>query len=148
MTHDTRHRQPPAALRTARTCYDHLAGEFGVAVLAALVEQGAFEPAAGVARPAALTPGADRHPLVLGPAARPVFGRLGVDLDGLLARPASARPLLRFCVDWTEHRYHLAGALGAAVLAAAVSAGWVVRRPGSRAVDVTDAGRRVFSGDV
>ncbi|MGH3562766.1 MAG: hypothetical protein ACRDTN_13470 [Mycobacterium sp.] len=124
-----------AALRRARTCYDHLAGRLGVAVLTALVEQGAL------VRPAAPE---HTHAYLLGPEAAPVFGRLGVDLDALLTRPATARPLLRFCVDWSEHRHHLAGALGAAVLARAETARWVVRRPTGRAVDVTDAGRRAF----
>jgi hypothetical protein len=47
-------------------------------------------------------------------------------------------------VDWSEQRYHLAGALGAAVLDRALQAGWVVRRPNGRAVDVTDAGQRAL----
>ncbi|HET9874937.1 MAG TPA: transcriptional regulator, partial [Mycobacterium sp.] len=117
------------------------AGRLGVLILDGLLRQGALvEPQS----PDRLTTPAPTAPYVLGPPATAVFGRLGVDLDALLTRPRSARPLLRFCVDWTEQRYHLAGALGAAVLVRAEAARWVVRRPGSRAVEVTDAGRRAF----
>ncbi len=132
-----------ATLRRARTCYDHLAGRFGVAVLASLIEQGALVRTDGGTGVAPGT-GDGNHTYALGPAAAAVFGRLGVDLDGLLARPRSTRPLVRCCVDWTEQRYHLAGALGAAVLARAETAHWVSRRSGTRSIDVTDAGRRAF----
>jgi hypothetical protein len=108
-----------AAMRRARTCYDHLADRLAAAVRS--------------------------HPHELGPAADVVFGRLGVDLSPLLERAASARPLLRFCVDWSEQRHHLAGALGAAVLARTDGAGWVVRRPDGRALEVTERGRRALS---
>jgi DNA-binding transcriptional ArsR family regulator len=138
-----------AAMRRARTCYDHLAGRWGVALLAGLVDAGALMRSDGRAdtarRPADRLAAAVRdHPYELGPQADRVFGRLGVDLDALRARPASGRPLLRFCVDWSEQRHHLAGALGAAVLGRAEEAGWVIRRPRGRAVDVTDAGRQVL----
>ncbi|HET6876752.1 MAG TPA: helix-turn-helix transcriptional regulator [Jatrophihabitans sp.] len=138
-----------AALRRARTCYDHLAGRWGVALLDGLLDTGALVRADG--RPDTGRRAGDRlsapvreHPYELGPAAGEVFARLGVDLAALRARPASARPLLRFCVDWSEQRHHLAGALGAAVLTRAESAGWLARRAGVRAVDVTDEGRRAL----
>ena len=138
-----------AAMRDARTCYDHLAGRAGVAVLHGLLRGGALvrtDGRAGVERSPAdrLAAPVRTNPYALGPHAEPVFARLGVDLDALVARPASARPLLKFCVDWSEQRHHLAGALGAAVLAHAESAGWIARRPGGRAVEVTDAGRRAL----
>jgi DNA-binding transcriptional ArsR family regulator len=139
-----------AALRRARTCYDHLAGRLGVAVTAALLERGALVRQDGVGDTARaaddrLAAPVRAHPYVLGAAAGDVFGALGVDLDRLLDRPRSARPLLRFCVDWSEQRHHLAGALGAAVFEAVEAAGWVVPRRGGRAVEVTDAGRRGFA---
>jgi hypothetical protein len=86
------------------------------------------------------------HPYELGPAAEAVFAELGVDLPALLERPRAARPLLRFCVDWSEQRHHLAGALGAALLTSAESAGWVARRPSGRAVDLTPAGADALAG--
>ena len=111
------------ALRRARTCYDHLAGRLGVEITAALVDRQALVRTDG--RPGTLRGAGDRlaapvreHPYDLGPAAAAVFGGLGVHLDELLARPRTARPLLKFCVDWSEQRHHLAGALGAARLAA------------------------------
>lgn len=139
-----------AAMRRARTCYDHLAGRFGVAVTAALLERGALvrrDGAAGTGRGRRdrLAAPVRSHPYALGPRADEVFGALGVDLSGLRDRPRSARPLLRFCLDWSEQRHHLAGALGAAVLDRAEDAGWVARRRGGRAVDVTAAGAQAFA---
>ncbi|WP_033262574.1 ArsR/SmtB family transcription factor [Amycolatopsis vancoresmycina] len=115
------------ALRTARTCYDHLAGRLGVAVTSALLARGALAGAPDTRR----RPG-DRisaplreHPYTLGPAAAEVFGSLGVDLEAVAVE---RRPLLKFCLDWSEQRHHLAGALGAAVAARFTEAGWVRRR--------------------
>jgi DNA-binding transcriptional ArsR family regulator len=138
-----------AAQRRARTCYDHLAGQWGVALLTGLVDSGALRGCDDRAdtgrRPAdRLAAPVRDHPYELGPHADRLFGRLGVDLDGLLSRPASARPLLKFCVDWSEQRHHLAGALGAALLTRTEEAGWLVRRRSGRAVDVTEGGRRAL----
>jgi DNA-binding transcriptional ArsR family regulator len=134
-----------AALRRARTCYDHLAGRLGVAVTESLIAHGALvrtdgrdgnERAEGdrLASPVSV------HPYRLGPSAEPVFGRLGVDLDAVTAR-SNRRPVLRFCVDWSEQRHHLAGALGAAVLTGLHDAGWVRSLPAPRAVELTESGR-------
>jgi DNA-binding transcriptional ArsR family regulator len=138
-----------AAMRRARTCYDHLAGQFGVALMGALLDAGALvrtDGRAGSVRGAAdrLAAPVRSHPYALGGAASSVLAGIGVDLEALLGRPAAARPLLRFCVDWSEQRHHLAGALGAAILARAEAADWVRRRPGGRAVEVTEAGRHAF----
>lgn len=134
-----------AAMRQARTCYDHLAGRYGVAVTAALVERGVLvrtDGADGTRRSSVdrLAAPARSQPCELGTDAAAVLHELGVDLEPLLARPRSARPLLRFCVDWSEQQYHLAGALGAAVLGRAVQAGLLAPRPGGRTVRVTDEG--------
>jgi DNA-binding transcriptional ArsR family regulator len=108
------------AQRAARSCYDHLAGELGVALADRLCDLGALDrPTLGLA---------DQAP----------FAALGIDVDAL---GRGRRPLTRSCLDWTERRPHLAGALGAAVLAAFLDGGWVVRRPRSRAVAVTPLGR-------
>ncbi|HVW41835.1 MAG TPA: metalloregulator ArsR/SmtB family transcription factor [Amycolatopsis sp.] len=133
------------ALRLARTCYDHLAGRLGVTVTAALVAQDALTTTDGddstnrrdhdeLSKPLAT------HPYALGPHAKAVFHDLGVDLDAPRARK---RPLLRFCLDWSEQRHHLAGALGADLAAAFARQGWTERRAeGHRAIRVTDAGAR------
>lgn len=135
-------------LRAARSCYDHLAGRLGVAVTAALLSHRALVATDGTddtrRRPgdqfaAALT----AHPYQLGPAAGEVLGRLGVDVPVLISAPRSARPLLRFCTDWTEQRHHLAGALGAALLTALCDGGCVVRRP-KRVIQLTEHGTAVL----
>jgi DNA-binding transcriptional ArsR family regulator len=135
-----------AAVRRARSCYDHLAGRLGVAVTEALLEHGALIRTDGV-------PGAERamgdrlsapvrtHPYQLGPDAEPVFAALGVDLA---AARAQRRPLLRFCVDWSEQRHHLSGALGAELLTRMESAGWVARHNIHRALRLTDPGARAL----
>jgi DNA-binding transcriptional ArsR family regulator len=107
-------------LRSARTCYDHLAGRLGVAIADAALAVGAVEP-----------------DLSLGPAAEDWLARFAVDLAQLPRRP---RPLVRVCTDWTERREHLAGTLGAAICSAVLDSGWVVRRPSSRALRVTPLG--------
>lgn len=107
-------------LRRARLCYDHLAGVFGTAVTGALVEVEALR--------------VDDDVLVLGGRAEEVMDGIGIDLDPLRVAP---RPILRQCTDWTERRPHVAGGLGAAVAARMLEQRWVVRRPGSRGLDVT-----------
>jgi DNA-binding transcriptional ArsR family regulator len=133
-----------AALRGARTCYDHLAGRYGCAVTQALVDRSVLVAADGIddTRRRTTDPLSSQlheHPYELGPTAAPVLAELGVDLDAV-RRGGGQRPLLRFCLDWSEQRHHLAGRLGAAVLDAFLDREWVVRRSGQRAVTVTDAG--------
>jgi DNA-binding transcriptional ArsR family regulator len=111
------------AERAARTCYDHLAGALGVAVCDALLAADAIAP-----------DGADAYSL--GPAARDAFGAIGVTPPAPTRR-AYARP----CLDWSERRPHLAGALGAAVAETLLARRWVTRVPRTRALLVTDAGR-------
>jgi DNA-binding transcriptional ArsR family regulator len=137
------------ALRRARTCYDHLAGRLGVDITESLVRQRALVRSDGVV-------GVDRsdddrlsspvavHPYQLGPHAEPIFGRLGIDV-GALEQSSNRRAVLRFCVDWSEQRHHLAGALGAALLTRMQDAGWVRKLPSPRTVDVTPSGRAVLA---
>lgn len=120
---------PPLA--RARTCYDHLAGRLGVAIFDALVARRA------VRHPEARY----RGPVDLGPAGPATFGRLGIDLNEVRLE---RRRFATACGDWSERRAHLGGALGAALWARALERGWVVRRPGSRVVVVTEKGRRAF----
>jgi DNA-binding transcriptional ArsR family regulator len=119
-----------AALAYARTCYDHLAGRVGVAVHDALVADGS------------LTAGGDGYLLTTAGEAR--LTRLGVDLA--TAR-AGKRVFARGCLDFTERRQHLAGALGAAICRMTIDRGWLHRRGlGQRALTLTDDGRRELSG--
>ena len=134
-----------ARLRQARSCYDHLAGRLGVAVTAGLLDHQVLVANDGVndtirregERYAAPVP---HHPYTLGPRAHRVLADFGVDLDDLLDAPRAARPLLRFCVDWTEQRHHLAGRLGAAVLTALGERKWIVRHPEGRSIRLTPDG--------
>jgi DNA-binding transcriptional ArsR family regulator len=136
-----------AALRRARTCYDHLAGRLGVAVTESLLERRALVRTDG--RYGTERADGDRlsspvpvHPYQLGPAADDVFGALGVDVAAVTAQ-SSRRPVLRFCVDWSEQRHHLAGGLGAALLSRMHDADWVRSLPAPRAVELTASGRQV-----
>ena len=135
-----------AALRRARSCYDHLAGRLGVTVTEALLERQALVRTDGVtgtrrAQSDPISAPLPQHPYRLGPNADALFGELGVDLD--TAR-AQRRPLLRFCVDWSEQRHHLSGALGAAVLTRMESAGWVDRPGTRRTLRLTERGAGVL----
>jgi DNA-binding transcriptional ArsR family regulator len=118
-----------AALKRARTCYDHLAGELGVAVTEALVARGVLAPAA--ARYSVTGVG------------RVWLDELGIDVDALKQKP---RSFARSCPDWSERRPHLAGSLGAGIASTFFARGWVRRRPGGRAVVVTTAGAEWLEG--
>jgi DNA-binding transcriptional ArsR family regulator len=111
------------AERAARTCYDHLAGVLGVAVCDALLAAGAISPAG-------------EGSYALGPTAGDTFAAIGVTPPAPGRRAYAIR-----CLDWSERRPHLAGALGAAVADAMLDRRWVARVKGSRALLVTDAGR-------
>lgn len=142
-----RHSTRAARLRSARTCYDHLAGRLGVQVTQALIDTGALAPRDGITdtrrRPGdRLSSQLPDHPYTLGSNATQVLASLGVPADRLTENHSSRRPLLRFCLDWSEQRHHLAGRLGADLLAAFIKAGWITRSQGQRAVKLTDAGHR------
>ena len=121
-----------AALRTARTCYDHLAGRLGVALADALVARGYAELAADAG-------------VVTGTGLE-LLGRIGIDVDALLVRRGKrpARILCRPCLDWSERRPHLAGAVGAALCTYSLGEGWVRRIRDTRAVAITPKGQRMF----
>ncbi len=113
-----------AALRRARACYDHLAGETGVEILDSLLETGRLEP--------------DGEELAVTEAGRSFFARLGIDAP---AESKRRRALAKPCLDWSERRAHLGGALGAALLENLIARGWA-RRGEGRAVIVTPEGAR------
>ena len=121
----------PHELGFARSCYDHLAGQLGVAVRDGLVEHGVL-----------LDDGAEHRVTRSGEA---WFAGFGVDLAA--ARRAK-RSFARSCLDWSERRPHLAGALGSALLGRLVDLGWILRRPGERTVELTDAGRLGLAGEL
>ena len=132
---DTRAR----ALRSARTCYDHLAGRVGVQLMAALLEDGRLDGGDGTFDPATA-----RHDsragygrdvdYTLTDAGRGFLDEFGVILP-------ARRPVVRYCVDWSEQRHHLAGALGRGLRDRLVALDWVRPSPHSRAVVVTETGQ-------
>lgn len=111
-----------AELRTARICYDHLAGERGVALLAAMKRAGRIVDKGGS--------------LAVPDEARAFFVDLGIDMDGL---QTARRPVCKACLDWSERRSHLGGALGAAILDRILARGWA-RRGQGRVIAFSDAG--------
>jgi DNA-binding transcriptional ArsR family regulator len=118
-------------LRWGRTCYDHLAGQLGVALTDALVVQRILRPREEAF--AITHSGEDR------------LAALGVDIVSARKR---RRGYALVCIDWSERRPHLAGALGAALCDRLLSLGWIRRRPAGRAVIVTDEGRRRLRQDL
>ena len=125
-----------ARLRTARTCYDHVAGRLGVAVMGCLLDREAL--VGGDGHDALSSPGHDVH-YQLTETGRDFLTGVGVEI------PTGKRPLVRYCVDWTEQRHHLSGGLGRAVLDRFLSAGWVKQVPRGRALTVTDGGRSALA---
>ena len=113
------------ALRTARVCYDHLAGEKGVAMLDAMLARGLME---------------DADDLRLTREGRAFAAGFGIDVAAL---EQGRRPLCRSCLDWSERKSHLAGALGAALLDEIVRRGWAKREAG-RVVRFSPDGARRF----
>jgi hypothetical protein len=112
-------------LRRARTCYDHLAGALGVAVTDALVQRARLE---AHVEGYEVTAGGE------------VWLRaMGIRLDRIRA---GRRAFARACIDWSERRPHLAGALGAALTTWLFEEEWIVRVAGTRAVAPTPKGRR------
>jgi DNA-binding transcriptional ArsR family regulator len=115
----------PNGLRAARTCYDHIAGTLGVSLHDRLH---------------ALRWLSDSYELT--PTGRKEFETLGIDID---ATRALRRRFACACLDWSERRPHIGGALGAALLKAAVKRKWVIQELDSRALSVTSLGRREIS---
>ena len=121
-----------AALRKARTCYDHLAGQLGVALADALVAAGHAELTGdgGIVTDNGVE----------------FLARIGIDVKAMTTRYGrkSGRVLCRPCLDWSERRPHLAGMLGATICSHSFEQGWIRRIDGTRAVMITPRGQRIF----
>lgn len=115
-----------AAMRLARSCYDHVAGRLGVAITQHLLVEGAiaFEGEAGHVTDKA---GA-------------VLARVGIDLPLGSLGTSTARPYCRPCLDWSERRFHVAGQLGTLICAHCLDSGWLLRSQGMRALEITPKG--------
>ncbi len=127
------------ALREARTCYDHLAGRLGVAIMAVLIERGHLTGGSGTFDPAQAQQdqrtgyGRDVD-YALSESGEQFVADLGVQVP-------SRRRLVRYCVDWSEQRHHLAGGLGRGLRDRLAELGWIRRAEGTRAIQVTKAGQ-------
>jgi hypothetical protein len=117
------------ALRKARVCYDHLAGELGVLLYASLLQQHAFD--------------FNGATVSLSTTGERLITELGIDATAVRSQKRAA---CRVCMDWSERRHHLAGAVGAALLTRVIELGWAVRDKSSRAINFRTAGERAFRG--
>lgn len=118
-----------AALRNARICYDHLAGEMGVAMFDGLVAQEILHVDAQLEN-AQLTAHGEA-----------TLSKFGIEIEPLKKAP---RPLCRTCLDWSVRRPHLAGALGASIWQTISERNWAKRVKDSRVIEFTPEGKRQF----
>ncbi|QPC89884.1 helix-turn-helix transcriptional regulator [Mesorhizobium sp. INR15] len=114
-----------SAMRVARVCYDHLAGEQAVAMLDRLIDRKILLR--------------DDKDIRLAPSAASHFVAIGIEVD---AKPR--RPVCRACLDWSVRRSHLAGTLGAAILDKIIAEKWARREKDSRAVVFSPPGKQAF----
>ena len=119
------------ALRRARICYDHLAGDLGVQMLDAMTRK---KLVCHQKSEIALTTEGERF----------VASKLQIDVAGIAH---ARRPLCKACLDWSERRHHLAGILGAAIMTRFTEMKWAARDPttGSRVVNFTRNGEKQFA---
>ena len=122
---ETCRHEPRNPIQIARTCYNHLAGSLGVSITDAIVARGFLR---AVGRDYQLTRKGAQW-----------FGELGIDTAALRK---SGRVFARQCLDWSERRNHLAGALGSALAEHLFDHGWIERVRESRAARLTELGRR------
>jgi DNA-binding transcriptional ArsR family regulator len=110
----------------ARSCYDHLAGQLGVAITEKLETLKVIQAGSG-------------RDYAIGSRGTKWFANLEIDAGAL---QNARRKFARRCLDWTERKPHLAGALGAALFDRMIASGWLARRRDTRALRVTERGAR------
>ena len=115
-------------LRKARICYDHLAGEIGVALYDALIDQALIQEVHDKA--------------TLSKDGQLFFSALGVDFNN---PRKNSRPLCKTCLDWSERRNHLAGVLGQWVLEDIFAKNWAIKEPDSRVILFSSSGAKQLS---
>lgn len=122
-------------LQEARTCYDHLAGKLGVALTDSMLEAGYLKKV--------------EKEFVVTSSGEQFFTDFGIDLKVLRKK---RRSFSNACLDWSERRHHLAGALGHGLLTHLLDLGWITRVPSIRAIHITEVGKvgfkRVFHIDI
>ena len=117
------------ALRRARVCYDHLAGDLGVQMLDAMTRQKLIRRHKNEIN---LTPEGERF----------IARKLQIEVAGIAH---ARRPLCKTCLDWSARRSHLAGTLGAAILSRLYDLKWATRDPENRIVNFTRQGEKQFT---
>jgi DNA-binding transcriptional ArsR family regulator len=127
-TGDTSNPRTPTQLRSARTCYDHMAGHWAVKLRDRFEELEWLSPNRG---------GGDSYELT--PSGCTALAAIGIDIE---AARALRRRFAYACIDWSERRPHIGGALGHALLKTALRQKWFVQDLDSRALTLTTAGRR------
>lgn len=115
------------ALRKARVCYNHLAGELGVLIYDCLIRNRAFKFGAGG--------------IELSDSGHRIFQQFGIDTVELMAQ---RRTFCKSCLDWSERRHHLAGALGSRMLDRIVELGWARRIRDTRIMEFSAAGEKAL----
>jgi DNA-binding transcriptional ArsR family regulator len=118
----------PLRLRAARTCYDHMAGSLGVALHDRLQALGWLDAGSASNGEYSVTPRGDK-----------ALRALGIDIE---ATRALRRRFAFACVDWSERRPHIGGALGASLLKVALDRKWVLQDLDDRTLEITRVGRR------
>ncbi len=118
------------AMRTARMCYDHIAGRLGLAIAGSLLADRAIE-----------FDGESGH---VTDRAEAVLQRWGLSVGSHQPPPRRPRPYCRPCLDWSERKSHLAGRLGAMICTHCLDEGWLTRKAGSRALTISAAGAARF----
>ena len=122
----SRHSRASADTRRARSCYNHLAGRLGVLMAERLVDLDTVSLRDGAAAP--------------GPRFQALVRELGI----AVAPARRGAPVVSLCLDWTERRHHVSGPFATAILQKSLEENWLLRRTGSRALTVTDAGFAAF----
>lgn len=120
-----------AAMRRARSCYDHLAGSIAVTIADNMGERGFITDLAAGGE-------LSRDGVAF-------LRSIGVDVDTALNRATPRRLFCRPCLDWSERRSHIAGTVGAALLTACIEQGWMRRTDRSRMISITRAGTLALS---
>ncbi len=115
------------ALRLARTCYDHLAGSLGVQLTDTFIRIGVLRE--------------ENKQFTVTEKGKEFFTNFKIDLENIKKK---RRSFSHKCLDWSERRHHLAGALGNALLEKLLELNWVQRLPKTRAIKITSEGKIGF----
>lgn len=115
------------ALKSGRTCYDHLAGELGVGLTQSMLREGLIKKA--------------EKEFIISSKGEKFFSDFGLDISELQQK---RRSFSRICLDWSERQHHLAGSLGKAIAIRLFELNWIERHPTSRAVKITEKGNAGF----